>query len=68
MSYKSQSFTDEILQCLVKKYQITYQIIWGEGLVRPHLVESSWEGGGGGGGGDATVKKWGHSFTPIKPI
>ena len=50
MSYKSQSFTDEILQCLVKKYKITYQIIWGEGLVRPHLVESSREGGGRGGG------------------
>ena len=29
-------------KCLVDKYQITYQIIWGKGLVRPHLVESSY--------------------------
>ena len=42
MSYKSQSFIDEVLQCLVDKYQITYQIIWGKVVVRPHLVESSY--------------------------
>ena len=30
---------DEVLQCLVDKYQKTYQNIWGEGVVRPHLVE-----------------------------
>ena len=39
MSCKSQSFIDEVLQCLVDKYQITYQNIWREGVVRPHLVE-----------------------------
>ena len=39
ISYKPQYFIDEVLQCLVDKYQITYQNIWGEGVVRPHLVE-----------------------------
>ena len=39
MSYKSQFFIDEVLQCLVDKYQITYQNIWVEGVVRPHLEE-----------------------------
>ena len=39
MSYKSQFFIDEVLQCLVDKCQITYQNIWGEGVVRSHLVE-----------------------------
>ena len=41
MSYKPQFFIDEVLQRLVDKYQITYQNIWGEGLVRSHLVKSS---------------------------
>ena len=36
MSYKPQFFIDEVLQCLVDKYQITYQNNWGEGVVRPH--------------------------------
>ena len=39
MSYKPQSFIDEVLQCLVDKCQITYQNIWTEGMVRLHLVE-----------------------------
>ena len=39
MSYKPQFFVDEVLQCLVDKDQATYQNIWGEGVVRPHLVE-----------------------------
>ena len=39
MSYKPQFFIDEVLQCLVDKYQITYQNIWREGMVRLHLVE-----------------------------
>ena len=39
MSYKPQFFIDEVLQCLVDKYQITYQNIWGEDVFRPHLVE-----------------------------
>ena len=39
MSYKPQFFVDEVLQCLVDKYQTTYQNIWGEGVIRPHLVE-----------------------------
>ena len=39
MSYKPQFFVDEVLQCLVDKYQITYQNIWGEGVVRLPLVE-----------------------------
>ena len=42
VSYKPQFFIDVVLQCLVDKYQITYQIIWGEGVVRPHLMESSY--------------------------
>ena len=29
MSYKPQFSIDEVLQCLVDKYQITYSIIWG---------------------------------------
>ena len=32
-------FIVEVLQCLVDKYQITYQNIWEEVVVRPHLVE-----------------------------
>ena len=39
MSYKPQFFIDEVLQCLVDKYQVTYQNILGEAVVRPHLVE-----------------------------
>ena len=39
MSYKTQFFIDEVLQCLVDKCQITYQNIFREGVVRPHLVE-----------------------------
>ena len=39
INYKFQSFINEILQSLVDKYQITYQNIWGEDMVRPHLVE-----------------------------
>ena len=39
VSYKPQFFIDEVLQCLVNKYQITYENIWGGGVVRPHLVE-----------------------------
>ena len=39
LSYKPQFFIDEVLQCLVDKYQITYQNIWGEGVVRLHLLE-----------------------------
>ena len=39
MRYKPQFLVDEVLQCLVDKYQITYQNIWGEGMVRPHLVD-----------------------------
>ena len=35
----SKFFIDEVLQCLVDKYQITYQNIWGEGVVRPYLVQ-----------------------------
>ena len=42
MKYKPQVFIDEVLQRLVDKYQITYQNIWSEGVVRPHLVESSY--------------------------
>ena len=42
MSYKLQNFADVVLQYLVGKYVITYQNIWGEGMVRPHLVESSY--------------------------
>ena len=39
MSYKPQFFIDEVSQCLVDKYQITYQNILEEAVVRPHLVE-----------------------------
>ena len=39
MSYEPQFFINEVLQCFVDKYQITYQNIWGEDVVRPHLVE-----------------------------
>ena len=51
MSYKLQFLIDEVLQCLVDKYQITYQIIiiiiiiiilGGGGLVRLHSMESSY--------------------------
>ena len=30
ITYKYQFLIDEVLQCLVDKYQITYQNIWGE--------------------------------------
>ena len=39
ITYKYQFLIDEVLQCLVDKYQITYQNIWGEGVVRLHLLE-----------------------------
>ena len=39
MSDRSKFFIDEVLQCLVHKYQITYQNIWGEGVIRPYLVQ-----------------------------
>ena len=39
MNHKPQYFIDEVLQCLVDKYQITYQNILREGVVRLHLVE-----------------------------
>ena len=41
MNYKPQIFIGEVLQCLVDKYVMTYENIWGEGMVRPHLVKSS---------------------------
>ena len=42
MNYKSQIFIGEVLQCLVDKCVITYQNIWSEGMIRSHLVESSY--------------------------
>ena len=42
MSYRHKFFIDEVLQCSVDKCQITYQNIWREDVVRPHLVESSY--------------------------
>ena len=42
MRYKPQIFTDEVLQCVFDKYVISYQNMWGKGLVRPRLVESSY--------------------------
>ena len=39
MFYKLQIFTDEVLQCVIDKYVITYQNIYGKGMVRPHLVK-----------------------------
>ena len=39
MSYKPQSFIVEVLQCLVDKYQISYQNIFGESVIRLYLVE-----------------------------
>ena len=39
ISYKPHFSIDEVLQRLVDKYQITYHNIWGEGMVRPYLVE-----------------------------
>ena len=42
MNYKYETFIDEILQCLVDKYVITYQNILSEGMVRLNLVESSY--------------------------
>ena len=42
MSKKPQFFNDEVLQCVFDKYQITYRNIWGESVVRPHLVESGY--------------------------
>ena len=35
-----QIFIYEVLQYLVDKNVMTYQNIWSEGMVRPHLVES----------------------------
>ena len=42
MAYKPQFFTDIVSQCLNDKYEITYQSILGEGVVRPHLVASNY--------------------------
>ena len=42
MNYKPQILIDEVLQCVVDKYVIHYQNIWGEGMVTHHLVESSY--------------------------
>ena len=39
MNQKPRGLTDAVLQCLVDKYMITYQNIWVEGMVSPHLVE-----------------------------
>ena len=40
MPYKPQIFTDDVLRCVFDKYVITYQNIYGKGMVRPHLVKS----------------------------
>ena len=42
MSNKPNFFIDEVLQCLVDKYQLTHQNILGKDVVRRHLVESSY--------------------------
>ena len=42
MSRKSQILKDEVLQRSADKYVITYQNIWGEGVVKLHLVKSSY--------------------------
>ena len=42
MCYKSQIFTDEVLQCVFDKYVVTYRNIWGKGVVRPHFLGSSY--------------------------
>ena len=42
MRYKTQILTADILQCVFRKYIITYQNILRKGVVRPHLVESSY--------------------------
>ena len=42
MSNKPQIFTNAVLQCLVDKYLITNQNIWGEGMATPYLVASSY--------------------------
>ena len=42
MSYKPKVFIDEVWQYLVDKYQITYQNIWGKGMVIPHLAKSNY--------------------------
>ena len=42
MQYKLQTFTDEFLQCVFDKYVITYQNIWGKGVVRTDLLESTY--------------------------
>ena len=38
MSCKPQFSIDDVVHCLADKYKTTYQNIWGEGVVRPHLV------------------------------
>ena len=58
-NYKPQIFIDEVWQCLVDKYVITYQNIWGECMVnivgtpkiRTFQKLSHLEGGRGGGRG-----------------
>ena len=37
MNYKPQIFIDEVIQCLVDKYVVMYQNIWGKGMARPCL-------------------------------
>ena len=33
MSYKPQYFIDNFIQCLIHKYQVAYQNIWGKGMI-----------------------------------
>ena len=42
MRCKLHYLIDEVSQCLVDKYQITYQIICGKDVVRTHLVGSGY--------------------------
>ena len=37
MSYKPQYFIDNFIQCLIHKYQVAYQNIWGKGMIRPQF-------------------------------
>ena len=39
---QAQVFLEEVSQCLVDQYVITYQNIWGEDMFRLHLEESSY--------------------------
>ena len=41
MRYKPRIFTGQVLLCVFHKYVIIYQKIWEKGVVRPHLVEST---------------------------